>query len=142
MDDDDWWEDEENDEHDTDDDRDDSSCDGSSVDKEGVDFLSDPLARHPPPPLGAAAAVEYGNNPYEGKRFCNRGLETWCRARAAWVSECSGKALRKSPPVPASFRKELIKCLADKRQFELSQRIALRCVISAYQQVWKDGDND
>jgi hypothetical protein len=136
IDDDDWWEDEEHDERDTDDDRDDSSCDGS-LDEEGLDLSQQVARRHSP-----QSDHDHVGNPYEGKRFCNRGLETWCRAREAWVSECSGKALRKSPPVPASFRKELIKCLADKRHFELSQRIALRCVISAYQQVWKDGDND
>lgn len=90
---------------------------------------------------------------YSGQRFVNRGYELWSLSRHAWVTAATvaddksatttkTTALVKSPPIPAAFRKELIKCLADRRQFELSQRIALSCVIDAYQQVWQNGALD
>ena len=72
------------------------------------------------------------------RRFRNRGLETWKQGRQAW---CTGDrsqsgAIKKAKPIPASFQKELVKCLADRRQFELSQSIPLADMIEAYTIVW------
>jgi hypothetical protein len=77
------------------------------------------------------------------KRFCNRGLQTWCQGRQAWLSPAakSGKK-KKALPIPESFRKELIQCLIERRQFELSQGIPLSCVVNAYQQVWTENGCD
>jgi hypothetical protein len=77
------------------------------------------------------------------KRFCNRGLQTWCQSRQVWLSPAtkSGKK-KKAPPIPESFRKELIQCLVERRQFELSQSIPLSCVVNAYEQVWTENGCD
>jgi hypothetical protein len=80
----------------------------------------------------------------KGKRFCNRGLQTWHQARRTWLSmERERTATTKKPPtIPESFRKELIQCLIDRRQFELSQGIPLSCVVNAYQEVWNENGCD
>ena len=72
------------------------------------------------------------------RRFRNRGLETWKKGREAWCSESRSQsdAIKKAKPIPASFQKELVKCLADRRQFELSQSIPLADMIEAYTIVW------
>lgn len=95
-----------------------------------------------------AGGVDFAPHPnFRGnanRRFTNRGRQTWCLARAAWVAagRGSGNELVKSPPIPPPFKKELVRCLGDRRHFELSQRIALGCVIDAYQEVWADGSSE
>lgn len=76
------------------------------------------------------------------RRFCNRGLETWRRGRKAWCEEGRSRwdGKKKAKPIPASFQKELVKCLADRRAFELSQSIPLRDMIEAYTIVWNAGE--
>lgn len=78
--------------------------------------------------------------PMKGKQFCNRGFLIWSQSREVWVSQGrdTGAEMEKSPPIPSSFRKELVRCLTDRRHFELSQRISLRDMIDAYQDVWND----
>jgi hypothetical protein len=87
----------------------------------------------------------------DGKRFCNRGLQTWYRARQSWIAAVSttdqaSEVLQKKKktrfPIPDAFRKELVQCLIDRRQFELSQSIPLSCVVDAYQEVWRENGCD
>lgn len=87
----------------------------------------------------------------DGKRFCNRGLQTWYLARQKWVSTTPTehqesmkvkKPTSACPIIPESFRKELKQCLIDRRQFELSQSIPLSCVINAYEEVWRENGCD
>lgn len=88
----------------------------------------------------------------DGKRqFCNRGLQIWHQTRRIWKMELHQQRQQQnktkvSPTsfkkqqilIPESFRKELVQCLADRRQFELSQSIPLSCVINAYEEVWRE----
>lgn len=82
--------------------------------------------------------------PKHGKRFCNRGLQTWSQARQAWLSpeQRGATKKKKAPRIPESFRKELIQCLIERRQFELSQSIPLSCVVNAYEEVWNENGCD
>lgn len=120
----DWWEKNSND-------------DGSSAKDDGESTTSEI-------PQEEGEEVTSNEQPFKGKRFCNRGLQTWSLARQAWIAEGrgSGNELPKAPPIPASFKSELVKCLADRRHFELSQRISLHCLIDSYQEVWNDGASE
>jgi hypothetical protein len=82
------------------------------------------------------------------KHFRNRGYETWVAARQAWIEQGRDDAVAvqesssRRPPVPDKFKKELVKCLADKRQFELSRPIPLSEIIHAYNQAWNIESDD
>lgn len=115
----DWWE------------EDDSSDDGeSSVGESTTSELSYSSKELSPAGTTMPGKVE--------RRFRNRGLETWKQGRQAWCSESRSQSgpIKKAKPIPASFQKELVKCLADRRQFELSQSIPLADMIEAYTIVW------
>lgn len=71
------------------------------------------------------------------KKFCNRGYETWIQGRQAWNTATSESPRKPYKIViPESFKAQLVKCLSDRRHFELSQRIPLSEMINAYQDVW------
>ena len=76
--------------------------------------------------------------PKRPKKFCNRGYETWIQGRQAWKECVSDPSPRKNYKIviPESFKAQLVKCLSDRRHFELSQRIPLSEMINAYQDVW------
>lgn len=84
------------------------------------------------------------------KHFRNRGYETWIAARQAWIdlgreneTNCPSSSSSSSrPPFPDKFKKELVKCLADRRQFELSNPIPLSEIIHAYNQAWNIESDD
>jgi hypothetical protein len=120
----DWWEDE-------------ASRDGSSA--EGGEDESTTSEQQEKDTSSKEEGV-HDELPFKGKRFCNRGLLAWSQAREAWVSlgRNTGTESARASPIPDSFKKELVKCLADRRHFELSQRISLRDMIDAYQDVWND----
>ena len=114
----DWWEDEE-----------DSSDDEASVGESSTSESS--YSTKELSPLGEMPGkVE--------RRFRNRGLEAWKQGRKVWCSEGRNQwdGKNKAKPIPASFQKELVKCLADRRQFELSQPIPLADMIESYTIVW------
>jgi hypothetical protein len=82
------------------------------------------------------------------KKFVNQGLALWLQGREAWkttrpavtaTTPVPGGVRRRDPAsIPDSFKKELVKCLGDRRHFELSQRIPLSTMIEAYQEAWKN----
>lgn len=140
----DWWEDC--------DDSDSSSSSSNSMNDDGSFFSDDDESR-------ISVNVEELQQYYEQqqqqasrnaidaprrKRFCNRGLQIWCQARQSWRTPSAGHRgkKKKALPIPESFRKELVKCLVERRQFELSQSIPLSCVINAYEQVWHENGCD
>jgi len=118
----DWWE-EENDGS-----SDDESVGESTISKSS--FSSKEISPGSAPP------------PLKERKFCNKGLQTWNQGRQAWRDEgrTHFDAKNKAKPIPAAFQKELVKCLGDRRQFELSQRIPLRDMIEAYTIVWSGPD--
>jgi hypothetical protein len=97
-----------------------------------------------------SAAVNNTNNSATNKqkKFVNQGLALWLQGREAWkTTRPAATATATTPPggvrrrdpasIPDSFKKELVKCLGDRRHFELSQRIPLSTMIEAYQEAWK-----
>jgi hypothetical protein len=79
----------------------------------------------------------------EARRFRNLGLHTWSQGRKAWREAGREDYVPKiRQPIPSSFKKELVKCLAQRRQFELSQRIPLGDMIEAYTEAWNGGSSE
>lgn len=77
--------------------------------------------------------------------FRNRGYEIWCQTRQAWKlapPPQSPPQQRTKITIPNSFRLELIQCLYDRRQFELSQNIPLSVMIDCYTKVWENDENE
>jgi hypothetical protein len=165
---DDWWENDNNDDRDIDDE---SSCDvsingyatkGGTISDDDGDIdnsrVVQQMSYNNAPSWDNDIDLNYDKNDSytsttnnEGKKFCNRGLQTWHQARETWLSaskldQCSSskdhRKKKDTPPIPESFRKELIQCLIDRRQFELSHSIPLVCVVDAYQQVWRENGCD
>lgn len=90
------------------------------------------------------------NNILEEKKFHNCGLTGWLRVREAWLqpdidnveSGTNGETaeeniVRSRRGVPPSLKKDLVKCLQDRRQFELSRSIPLKDMIEAYCEAWE-----
>lgn len=81
--------------------------------------------------------------PKQQRKFVNQGYTLWSQGRAAWKQAKSPEACRRrTTSIPESFKSELVKCLGDRRQFELSQRIPLKTMIEAYQVVWNADPNE
>jgi len=79
----------------------------------------------------------------EARRFRNLGFRAWSQGREAWREAGRKDYVPKlHHPLPSPFKKELVKCLAQRRQFELSQRIPLRDMIDAYAEVWNDSASE
>jgi hypothetical protein len=93
--------------------------------------------------------------------FYNCGYATWVQVRHAWknssnnttvsaastnlsksISSKSPPALSSSPSVivTESVRSDLVKCIKDRRHFELSRSIPLKIIINAYNEAWADGE--
>jgi len=138
----DWWEDDADDDDDSSssaDDDDESTASLSSFSSQGASSVPTPTSSTD----STTPAEQHRTNIEKNKqRFCNRGLQTWNRGRQVWREQgrrqFDAKTM-KAKPIPASFQKELVKCLADRRQFELSQQIPLRDMIEAYTVVWASG---
>jgi hypothetical protein len=96
----------------------------------------------------SAVVVNSGNSTKKPKKFVNQGLALWVQGREAWqTSRPTAGATpiprRRDPAaIPDSFKKELVKCLGDRRHFELSQRIPLSTMIEAYQVAWENERNN
>jgi hypothetical protein len=91
----------------------------------------------------AAATASASSTRSSSKKFVNQGLALWEQGREAWKSSATTPPSRRRDPaaIPDSFKRDLVKCLGDKRHFELSQRIPLSTMIDAYQQVWENERN-
>jgi hypothetical protein len=91
----------------------------------------------------ASAGGTTASSTRSSKKFVNQGLALWEQGREAWKSSPTTPPSRRRDPsaIPDSFKRDLVKCLGDKRHFELSQRIPLSTMIDAYQQVWENERN-
>ena len=79
----------------------------------------------------------------KGVKFRNCGFETWAQVQEAWrssgpdtVKECTAT----TSPSPI-LKQELVKSLSGRRMFDLPQRIPLKNLIGAYNDIW-NGDSD
>lgn len=85
------------------------------------------------------------------KEFHNCGYTGWLRVREAWrqpvivnvdsmAASRNGEMINEGGPrrgVPPTVKRELVKCLQERRHFELSRSIPLKDMIEAYCEAWE-----
>jgi hypothetical protein len=100
--------------------------------------------------VSSAAAYRYnGAEVVKGKRFRNRGLETWLQTREAWnLCNCQSTTEEQNYDVVAKYpsqalKKDLVKSLGDKsREFSLPRRLPLSAMVDVYTEIWNGSGSD